>query len=72
MSEEFTEKWAIITPENCQEINTMISGYKKQIEDLQGQLKEANDLIMWIVRTIPTDNKDEDDFDRYIEKWGVK
>lgn len=39
---------------------------------LEQQLQEANDLIMWVVRTIPTGNKDEDDFDRYIEKWGVK
>lgn len=46
--------------------------WKKECERLQKQLEEANDLIMWVVRTIPTGNKDEDDFDRYIEKWGVK
>lgn len=44
----------------------------KEIERLQKQLKEANDLIMWVVRTIPTGNKDEDDFDRYCNKWDVK
>jgi len=45
MSKELTEKWAIITPEKCQEINTMISGYKKKIERLQEQLNEANEVV---------------------------
>lgn len=45
MSKELTEKWAIITPENCQEINTMISGYKKQIERLQEQLEIAKKAL---------------------------
>ena len=41
MTKSLTEKWAIITPENCQEINTMISEYKKEIERLQEQLDES-------------------------------
>lgn len=40
MTKTLTEQWAIITPENCQEINTMISEYKKKIESLQEQLEE--------------------------------
>lgn len=51
MSKELTEKWAIITPENCQEINTMISGYKKQIERLQEQLKDAREVIKIYAKT---------------------
>ena len=46
MTKTLTEQWAIITPENCQEINTMISSYKKKIERLQEQLKEANELLL--------------------------
>ena len=45
MTKTLTEQWAIITPENCQEINTMISGYKKQIERLQEQKQKVIALI---------------------------
>ena len=51
MSKELTEKWAIIKPEDCQEINEMISGYKKEIERLQKQLKEANEVIKLYAET---------------------
>ena len=36
------------------------------------QLQEANKLIKWVVKTSWTGNQEEDDFDRYLEKWGVK
>lgn len=88
MSEELTEKWAIITPENCQEINTMISGYKKQIEDLQGQLKEATQLILSCKRGVKSiystsiayghcwaerDAKSINTLiNQYLRKWGLK
>jgi hypothetical protein len=39
---------------------------------LQKQLNEANKLIKWVVKTSWPGNQEEDDFDRYLEKWGVK
>lgn len=36
------------------------------------QLQEANELLKWVVKTSWTGNQEEDAFDRYIEKWGVK
>lgn len=44
----------------------------KTIERLQEQLSEANRLIKWVVRTSWSGNQEEDDFDRYCDKWGVK
>lgn len=46
--------------------------YREQIERLQEQLNEANELIKWVVKTSWSGNQEEDDFDRYLEKWGVK
>lgn len=65
------QEWErIVKRGNRKEMEKWLNERKnKTIERLQEQLKEANDLIMWVVRTIPIDNKDEDDFDKYIEKW---
>ena len=51
MTKTLTEQWAVITPENCQEINNMISGYKKKIERLQEQLNEANKVVKFYAET---------------------
>ena len=76
MSKELTEEWAIITPEKCQEINTMISGYKKTIERLQEQLKEANELIKIATPLFSFGSEKVDaelsNFKRYLIRWSVK
>lgn len=49
--------------------------YDKSVQKmhiLEQQLQEANKLIKWVVKTSWTGNQEEDDFDRYLEKWGVK
>lgn len=45
---------------------------EEKIKKLQEQLAEANKLIKWVVRTSWSGNQEEDDFDRYLEKWGIK
>ena len=46
--------------------------YEEKIKKLQEQLNEANRLILWCARISWTGNQEEDDFDRYLAKWGVK
>lgn len=45
MTKTLTEQWAIITPEDCQEINTWISDYKKKIADLSKTIKHLQELL---------------------------
>ena len=46
--------------------------WKKECKRLQEQLEEANKLIKWCMRSSWSGNQEEDDFDRYCKKWGVK
>ena len=52
--------------------NNMVKSYQADLERLQEQIKEANRLIKWCMRLGWSGNQEEDDFDRYCEKWGVE
>ena len=50
----------------------VIHDQNKTIERLQEQIEEANKLILWCARISWTGNQEEDIFDKYLSKWGVK
>jgi len=56
----------------CQEQENQIADISKKVERLQEQIKEANKLIKWCMKLGWSGNQEEDDFDRYCEKLGVK
>lgn len=56
---------------DLKEVLAVVPSYD-EYKRLQEQLNEANKLIKWVVKTSWSGNQEEDDFDRYLEKWGVK
>ena len=49
-----------------------IEDLRKQVKRLQEQLADANKLIKWCMKLGWSGNQEEDGFDRYCKKWGVK
>lgn len=58
--------------EHIEELEHQLTDLSKKVEELEQQLKEANKLIKWVVKTSWSGNQEEDDFDRYLERYGVE
>lgn len=55
-----------------EELSFQLKNRLEEVENMKKQINEANCLIKWVRHSSWSPNQEEDDFDRYCKKWGVK